>query len=462
MSGRRDPARAEAERALELRKRLREVEAEIVSRNPEHIIAPTLTRIEAVVDLLGHPERCAPMVHITGTNGKTTTARMIERLLLELGLSPGRFTSPHLHDIRERIVIGGEPIGAERFLAAYDDVAPFVEMADAASQAEGGPRLSFFEVLVAMAYDAFADAPVDVQVIEVGMGGSWDATNVADAAVAVIAPIAMDHEKYLGTDLLAIAGEKSGIIKPGSIVVSAAQEPAVREVLLEKAGEAGVPVAFDGDGIGVLSREVAVGGQLVTLRGLAGDYPDLLIPLFGEHQAHNALLALTAVEALVGGGETPLDREVVAQAFASVTSPGRLELVRRSPAVLVDGAHNPAAIESLVAALGDSFTFTHTVGLLAVLADKDAETMLELLEPVFDELVVSQTTSVRAMPAETLGLLAAEIFGDHRVTVVADLPSALDAAVELADAAGVAGGVVATGSVFTAGEVRMLLGRTDV
>ena len=462
MSGRPDAARIEAERSLELRKRLREVEAAIIARNPEHIIAPTLSRIEAVLDLLGHPERSAPMVHITGTNGKTTTARMIERLLLEMGLTTGRFTSPHLHDIRERIVIGGELITAERFLAAYDDVLPYVEIADAASVAEGGPKLSFFEVLVAMAYAAFADAPVDMQIVEVGMGGAWDATNVADGAVAVLGPISMDHEKYLGTDLAAIAGEKAGIIKPGSIVVSAPQDPLVREVLLERAGELGVPVAFDGDGIGVLSREVAVGGQLVTLRGLAGDYPDLLIPLFGEHQAHNALLALTAVEALVGGGETPLDREVVAQAFAGVTSPGRLELVRRSPAVLVDGAHNPAAIGSLVAALADSFAFTHTVGLLAVLGDKDAETMLEMLEPVFDEVVVSQSTSPRAMPAHTLGELAAEIFGDHRVTVVADLPSALDAAIELADAEGVAAGVVATGSVFTAGEVRMLLGKTDV
>ncbi len=455
-------ARAKAERALEQRKRMREVEAEIISRNPEHIIAPTLARVEAVLDLLGRPERSAPMVHITGTNGKTTTARMIERLLLEIGLNTGRFTSPHLHDIRERLVIGGELITAERFLAAYDDVIPYVQIADAASQAEGGPRLSFFEVLVVMAYAAFADAPVDMQIVEVGMGGAWDATNSADGAVAVFGPISMDHEKYLGTDLASVAGEKSGIIKPGSIVVSAAQDPLVREVLLERAGEVGVPVAFDGEGIEVLSRDVAVGGQLVTLRGLAGDYPDLLIPLFGEHQAHNALLALTAVEALVGGGETMLDREVVAQAFSSVTSPGRLELVRRSPAVLVDAAHNPAAIASLIAGLGDSFTFAHTVGLLAVLEDKAAETMLEMLEPVFDEVVISQSTSPRALPAAALGELALEIFGENRVIVDPHLPSALDTAMGLADAAGLASGVVATGSVFTAGEVRMLLGRTDV
>ena len=401
------------------------------------------------------------MIHITGTNGKTSIARMTESLLLASGLSTGRFTSPHLHDIRERIVLSGELISPGRFLAAYDDVLPYVEIADAASQAEGGPPLSFFEVLVAMAYAAFADAPVDVQVIEVGMGGSWDATNVADGAVAVIGPISRDHEKYLGSDLAAIAAEKAGIIKPGAIAVSAAQPPEAAGVLLARAGQVAAPVAFDGEGIAVLSRQVAVGGQLCTLRGLAGDYPDVLIPLFGEHQAHNALLALTAVEALLGGGEQPLDIDLVRGAFAQVSSPGRAELVRRSPTVLADGAHNPAAVASLVATLADSFTFSHIVGLFAVLADKDAETMLELLEPVFDEIIISRSSSARARDPHELGRLAADIFGEHRVRVVPDLPGAVEEAVAAADAAGLTAGVVATGSVFTAAEVRMLLGTTD-
>lgn len=464
-TSRRGPATKAARKQSEqeaMRARLREVEREIISRDPEHMIEPSLSRIRQVMDLLGEPQASAPAVHITGTNGKTTIARMIERLLREMGLSTGRFTSPHLHDIRERIVLSGEPISAERFLAAYEDVLPIVEIADASSMEAGGPRLSFFEVLTAMAYAAFADAPVDAQVIEVGMGGAWDATNVVDASVAVFGPISMDHEKYLGTDVVTIATEKSGIIKPGSIVVSAEQDPAVREVLLTAAGAVGVAVAFDGEGLGVESQDVAVGGQLVTISGLAGRYPDIFIPLFGTHQAHNAALAVAAVEAMIGGGETPLDHEVVQAAFAELTSPGRAELVRRSPAVLVDAAHNPGAVASLVDTLSGSFAFTHTVGLLAVLEGKDAETILGMLEPVFDEVVITQSTSPRRMRAEALAELATDIFGENRVRCEPHLPTALEAAMGAADAAGVAAGVVATGSVFTAAEVRMLLGVTDV
>ena len=450
------------EEATERRARMREVTADIIARTPEHIIEPTLSRIEQVMELLGDPQRSIPSVHITGTNGKTSMARMIEALLLEMGLTTGRFTSPHLHDIRERIVLSGEPIDTDAFLAAYEDVMPFVAMADETSRKAGGPQLSFFEVLVSMAYSAFADAPVAAQVVEVGMGGRWDATNVIDAQVAVLGPIAMDHEKYLGTDVTAVASEKVGIIKPGSIVISADQEPDVRAVILEAAGAVGAPVAFEGEGIGVDRLDIAVGGQLATLRGLAGTYPDVFIPLFGEHQAHNAVMALAAVEALVGGGATPLDQDVVQQAFAKVTSPGRAELVRRSPAVLVDAAHNPAAVQSLIATLESSFTFGHTVGLVAMLTDKDAETVLEMLEPVFDEVILTQTSSPRRLSAEALYEIAVDIFGDHRVRLEPLLPAALEAAVELADAAGIYAGVVATGSVFTAAEVRLLLGAKDV
>lgn len=458
MSPRPDAAQIAATQSLELRKRFREVEQAILARTPEHQIEPTLDRVRGVLDLMGDPQRSFGSIHVTGTNGKTSTTRMVEGLLIELGLPTGRFTSPHLHDIRERIVLSGRPIDPQRFVDAYDDVIPFVEMIDARSQEQGGPRLSFFEVLVVMACAAFADAPVEVAAVEVGLGGTWDATNVIDGDVAVITPIAIDHERYLGSDIASIATEKAGIIKPGSILVTAEQDPVAAEIVLERAGELGVPVVVDGEGIQVLSRDVAVGGQLVTLRGLAGDYPDLFLPLYGEHQAHNALLALAAVEAFVGGGEQPLDLDLVRAAFEKFTSPGRLEIVRRSPAVLVDAAHNPAGIASLVAALGDSFTFGRTIGLLACMADKDAEGMLELLEPVFDEIVVSQTTSARAMPVRELAEIAEAVFGENRVTVVADLPDALDRAGELADEGGVSGGVVATGSVFTAAEVRLLVG----
>ena len=455
-----------------MRKRLREVEEQIVSRAPEHDIDPTLERERALLELLGDPQQAYPVVHVTGTNGKTSTCRMIERLLMELGLRTGRFTSPHLHDIRERIVLSGEPVSAQRFVDAYDDIAPLLELVEERSARVGTGRLSFFEVLVAMAYVVFADAPVDVAVVEVGLGGTWDATNVATGTVAVITPIAVDHERYLGSQLEDIAAEKAGIIKPDAVAVSAAQPLDVAEILRERASEVGARLVIDGTdgqaagtGTGwtpaVLAREVAIGGQVLTLRGLAGDYPDLFLPLHGEHQAHNALLALTAVEALVGGGEQPLDLDVVRSAFAAFDSPGRLELVRRSPAVLVDAAHNPAGIVSLVAALADSFVFARTIGVFACMADKDVEGMLELLEPVFDEIVVTRTTSMRALDPEKLGAVARELFGDHRVHVVRDMPDALDRAAELADDGGVGGGVVATGSVFLAGEVRMLLGKTS-
>lgn len=458
---------------LETRRRMREVEEEIIARAPEHDIDPTLAREAALLELLGDPQRSYPVVHVTGTNGKTSTTRMIERLLIELGLRTGRFTSPHLQDIRERIALSGEPVSGERFVQTYDDIAPMISMVDENGAALGQGRLSFFEVLVAMGYAVFADAPVDVAIVEVGLGGRWDATNVADGTVAVIAPIAIDHERYLGSELEDVAGEKAGIIKPGALVVSAAQQLSVGEILRERASEVGASLVFDitsdggddergsGGGVAVLARDVAVGGQVVTLRGLAADYPDLFLPVHGEHQAHNALLALAAVEALIGGGERPLDVELVRAAFAGFETPGRLEIVRRSPAVLVDAAHNPAGVATLVHALTDSFVFARTVGVFACMADKDAEGMLELLEPALEEIVITRTTSMRAMEPDRLGELAREFFGDHRVHVVRDLPDALDRAAELADEGGVGGGVVALGSVYLAGEVRMLLGQTS-
>ncbi|HEY7718216.1 MAG TPA: cyanophycin synthetase, partial [Pedococcus sp.] len=366
------------------------------------------------------------------------------------------------HTVRERIALSGEPISEEKFLAAYDDVLPFIEMVDARSAAEGGPRMTFFEVLVAVAYAAFADAPVDVAIVEVGMGGGWDATNVADGSVAVVTPVAIDHQHFLGTTLEEIAGEKGGIIKPDALAVVAVQEPEVTQVLLDRATEVGARVAFEGNDFGLLAREVGVGGQQISVRGMAGDYPDLFLPLHGAHQAHNTVLALAAVEAFLGGGEQRLDPEIVRAGLAAVASPGRLEIVRRSPTVIVDAAHNTAGALALRNALEDSFNFARLVGVVAILKDKPATEMLEVLEPVLDHVVVTSTTSPRAMRPEELGELAADIFGEDRVTVVGDLPDALDTAAGLADEGGVAGGVLATGSVTTAAEVRMLLGTTEV
>jgi len=313
-----------------------------------------------------------------------------------------------------------------------------------------------------VAYAAFADAPVDVAVVEVGMGGSWDATNVADGTVAVVTPIALDHERFLGSSVEDIATEKAGIIKEGALAVIGVQEPEVTEILLERAAEVGAKPAVEGTAFGVLARDLAVGGQQVSIRGLSGDYNDLFLPLHGAHQGHNAAIALAAVEAFIGGGEQPLDIDVVRAGFAEVSSPGRLEIVRRSPTVLVDAAHNPAGAEALRAALEDSFNFARIIGVIAVLADKDATQMLEILEPVLDEVVVTRTTSPRAMSPRALGDLATEIYGENRVTVVDSLPEALDRAAGLADEGGVAGGVLATGSITTAAEVRLLLGVTEV
>ncbi|MBB2985149.1 bifunctional folylpolyglutamate synthase/dihydrofolate synthase [Terracoccus luteus] len=461
-SGRPDAAAVEAAHTLEAMKRMREVEEEILARAPENDVGPSLERIRAVMELAGDPQRQYPVVHLTGTNGKTSTSRMVDTILTETGLTTGRFTSPHLHDIRERISIGGKPVSRERFVAAYEEVLPLVELVDARSLESGGRRLNFFEVLVAVAFAAFADAPVDVAVIEVGLGGSWDATNVADGQVAVITPIDLDHTHLLGDDVRSIAEEKSGIIKADAIAVVGPQENDAVEVLATRAEEVGARLVVEGTDYGVTAREVAIGGQQVSLRGLAAEYPDLFLPLHGEHQAANLATAVAAAEAFLGGGTQPLDEELLRSAVGRMTSPGRLEVVRRSPTVLVDAAHNPHGARSLVAAMGEAFAFTRLVGLVGIVADKDAVGILEVLEPALDHLVVTRSSSPRALSPTRLGELATELYGEGRVTVVDSLPDALETAVTLAEQDGLGGGVVATGSVITAAEVRMLLGTTDV
>jgi dihydrofolate synthase / folylpolyglutamate synthase len=438
---------------------LARVEKELLARWPESRLEPSLTRITALVDVLGSPQRAMPVVHVAGTNGKTTTARMIDELLRGFGLRVGRFTSPHLESIRERIVLDGEPVSAERFVETYDDIAPYVQMVDAA----GDIPMSFFEVTVGMAYALFADAPVDVAVVEVGMGGTWDATNVADARVAVVTPVALDHAEYLGPDVGTIAGEKAGIIKRDAIAVLAHQEPAALDTLLRRVVEVEATVAREGTEFGVLDRKIAVGGQLLRLQGLGGEYPEVFLPLFGAHQAQNAATALAAVEAFLGAGAAtgPIEPDTVRAAFAAVRSPGRLERVRTSPTVLVDAAHNPAGMAATVAAIRESFDFTRLIGVVGSVRGKDVEGMLRQLEGICEELVVTQNSSPRAMPADELGALAVDVFGADRVSVSPLLPEALESAIELAeagpdDALG-GSGVLVTGSVVTAGEARTLL-----
>ena len=458
-----DAAQREAAHNLEIIKRMRETEEAILARAPEHDLQPSLDRIRAVMELLGDPQRTYPVIHLTGTNGKTSTTRIIDSLLREVGVKTGRFTSPHLHSMTERIALSGEPISSEKFLAAYDEVLPFIEMVDASSVAAGGPRMTYFEVLVAVAYAAFADAPVDVAIVEVGLGGGWDATNVADGTVAVVTPIDLDHQHFLGDTVELIATEKAGIIKDGAIVVSALQpHPEVLEILRARAEEVGARLVVESVDFGVRASDVALGGQQFSMQGLAGEYDDLFLPLHGPHQLQNAMTAVAAVEAFLGGAEQRLDPEVVRAGLATAASPGRLEIVRRSPTVIVDAAHNAAGVLALRDALEDSFNFARIVGVIAILKDKPATEMLEILEPVLDHVVVTRTTSPRALRPADLGELAVDIFGEDRVTVVPDLPDALDVAAGLADEGGVGGGVLATGSVTTAAEVRMLLGATDV
>jgi len=434
------------------------VERALLERWPETRLEPSLDRIRALCHLMGDPQTAYPVITVTGTNGKTSTSRLIDALLRGLGLRTGRFTSPHLESMTERISFDGEPLSAEQFKAAYADVAPYAAVVDRS----GRHRLSFFEAMTAMAYAAFADAPVDVAVVEVGMGGAWDATNVADAQVAVVTPIAVDHSRYLGDTPEAIAEEKAGIIKPGAVAVLARQPVAVAEVLLRRAVAVEASVAREGVEFGVTGRVPGVGGQVVSLRGLVGQYDELYLPLHGAHQAQNAACAVAAVEGFVGGIE--LDSDVVAEALADATSPGRLELVRRSPAIVLDAAHNPAGAQASAEAVQEVFAFAPLVGVVGVMADKDVEGILAAFEPVMADVVCTQNSTHRALPAEELAAVAEGVFGGDRVHLETRLDHAIDLAAGLAEEGGSygeaigSGGVLVTGSVITVGEARRLLG----
>ena len=435
-----------------------EVEDALLSRWPETKLDPTLDRIEAFMELLGDPQRTYPAIHLTGTNGKTSTARMIEALIVAAGLRVGRFTSPHLESMTERISLDGQPLDEEAFVRAFNDVAPYTHLVDT----EHDHPLSFFETVVAMAYAAFADAPVDAAVVEVGMGGAWDATNVIDAKVAVITPIDVDHAKYLGETPAAIAVEKVGIIKSGATVVCAVQPDEVMPLVVERCAEVGATLLREGIDFGVVTRVPAVGGQVMALQGQRGTYEEIFMPLYGAHQAQNAALALAAVEVFLGGDD-PLDGELVSEAFGEVTSPGRLEIIRRSPTIVLDAAHNPHGAAAIVAALEDSFTFSPLIGVLGVMADKDYEGLLAEFEPALAHVVCTQNSTDRAMPAADLAEVARGIFGRDRVSETDSLADAIDQAAALAEAGGVfgeaigSGGVLVTGSVVTVGEARAML-----
>ncbi len=436
-----------------------EVEAALDRRGFTRMVFD-LGRIEELLDVLGSPQRAYPSIHLTGTNGKTSTARMIDSLLRAHGLHTGRYTSPHLETVRERISLDGQPVDEERFTAVYAEVGPLAELVDARND----EPLTYFDMTTALAFATFADAPVDVAVVEVGLGGAEDATNVIQAGVAVITPIGLDHTEWLGDTIADIALAKSGIVHEGATLICALQPEEAMGPILERCAEVGATVAREGSEFGVIERNLALGGQVLTLQGLGGVYDEIFLPLHGAHQAQNAALALAAVEAFLGAGkDRQLEVEVVREGFSSSSSPGRLERVRNAPTVLVDAAHNPHGMAATVAALTEEFSFRRLVAVVGMLGDKDADGVLELLEPVVDELVCTRNSSPRSLPAEELAEIAYEIFGEDRVHIHPEMPDAIEAAVTLAEAdidAGISGvGVLITGSVVTVADARKLFQR---
>ena len=442
------------------------VYAELLGRAPENKMEPRLAPLFRAMDVLGEPNKAYPIIHVTGTNGKTSTARMIESVLRAHGLSTGRYTSPHLSKVTERISIDGHPVSDETFVRIWDEIRPYLQIVDAELEADGQPRLTYFECVTILGFAIFADQPVNVAVIEVGLGGITDATNVGEGQVSVITPISLDHTDLLGDTTEDIAYEKAGIIKPGGYLVSAAQPLDAAQVLLEKAKELGVPFRFEGVEFGVESRTVAVGGQMVTIQGIAGRYPDLLVPLHGAHQAQNAAVAVAALEAFFGG-EKELSFDVLQEGFAEVTSPGRLEVVRTAPTIVVDAAHNPDGVKVSAAALQEAFTFTRLVPVVWILKEKDAEEILrqlkESLGGMAEEYCFTQSNSPRAVPAAELAELAVDLgFGEENIHIAEKLDDALEWAVERAEANDdLSGGVLVTGSITLVAEARILLGKTE-
>lgn len=442
--------------------------AEMLARAPESDMRPRLEPMQLIMEVLGEPQKAAPVIHIGGTNGKTSTARMIEAGLLAHDLRVGRYSSPHMGSVTERIAVDGKPVADETFVRIWDEIRPHIGLVDQQLTERGEKPLTLFELLTVLAIAIFADEPVDVMVLEVGLGGCWDATNVAESEVQVIGPISLDHTELLGETIDEIAEEKAGIIKPGGFLISAAQERDAADVLLEAAQAAGVPFRFEGVEFGVESRMPGVGGQQVTVQGLAGRYPDLLLPLLGAHQAENFALAVAALEAFIGGGEKELTIENLRTACEHITSPGRLETLRSAPTIIVDAAHNPAGIEASAAAVSESFSFTDLVLILGVLQEKDARQMLKVLFEQYgdtaSQLCLTQSTSPRAIPAAELAELALDAgFREEQIHVTEQLDEAVAWSVARVDEQDAAetGGILITGSITLVAEARTLFGAVD-
>jgi dihydrofolate synthase/folylpolyglutamate synthase len=433
--------------------RIDAIEQALLKRWPETRIAPTLERISALVDALGSPQLTYPTIHIGGTNGKTTTSRMIDSLLFEMGLRTGRFTSPHLETYRERISINGQPIDPKALIFSYNDIAAYLDFIDS----KFDNPISFFEAMTALAFAAFAEHPIDVGVIEVGMGGEWDATNVVDADVSVIMPIDLDHTEYLGSTIAEIAKTKAGIIKEGGFIVLAQQKPEAAVELLKRAAEVGADIAREGVEYVIESRTLAVGGQLLTIKTPKDTYEDIFLPLHGKHQASNAAAALVAVEAFFG--EQELDYEAVLAGFANVQSPGRCEVLHRDPTIIIDAAHNPHGAKALTETIQSEFTFDEVIGIFAAMGDKDVEGALVELEKVMDSVIVTKNSSPRSMAVADVEAIASKIFGADRVFSADTLEAAIQKAIKdsVRPLSEDTLGILITGSVVTVGEARTLV-----
>ena len=452
------------------RAELARVYALLLARAGETQIELRLDATRRACEVLGDIHTAAPTITITGTNGKTSTARMIDSLITAHDLRVGRFTSPHLHSVTERISVDGSPVSARTFVRIYDEIAPYLEIVDGQLEAEGRAKLTYFEALTVLAFAVFADAPVDVVVTEVGMGGAWDSTNVADAQVCVFTKIGLDHQAFLGDTIEEIAATKAGILDrsvedspaPKPVAVTAVQDEAAQAVLDEEAARREVPLATEERDFRLLDRQRAVDGQLITVQGRRDVYSDLFLPLHGVHQAHNATVAIVAAEAFLGAEDKPLDQETVAEGLARVTSPGRAELVRTGPSVVVDGAHNPDAAHVLAETLTEAFDFDYVVMVLAMLADKDSDGVIEELHRSADVFVVSENLNSRALPVDDLAEVAREWVDEDSVIVASDLNAALMKAIDLANSVDAKSpGIVVTGSIYTVAEARLLLGRGE-
>lgn len=418
---------------------------ELYSRKPEHQMRPRLEPTRIACEVLGNPQFNYPVIHITGTNGKTSTARIIERILRELGLKTGRLTSPHLVRFNERISLDGEPISDEKFLETYSETKPILAMVDQKLVAMGEQPLTFFEAMTAIAFQIFSDAPVDALVLEVGIGGEWDSTNVANADVAVFTAIDLDHTKQLGNTVEEIASTKAGIIKEKSAVVSSPQKPSVAEVLRNRAqGD----FLLAGEDFGLTDYAAEGYGTRFSVNGTAGNYPSLWMPIIGSHQAENAATAIAAVEQFLGS--RAIADEYLRVAIADTVSPGRLQVISKQPLMVLDGAHNPAGLVSLSNAISEHFANPDRLGLVAMVADKDIDSAARQFAQMFPRIIVTQLASERALPAEDL---SSKII-THGGSVIATIPEvskALKFASETAKSEEIA--LFVTGSLYLIGAV---------